>query len=279
MRKLLITLCWVLLLSCNESDKAIPMVELEDKFSCDEYRIDNRDFYSFSVEHIFKMRIVDLTHAEYNLERLEQNINKRYEGTNISFDIRKYEEQSPSDTVNLREIFDKYFEIGYITMVVLSDSIVLETGNREGASNGIPELDNVSLGRPIFFVKKFTLYEPNLGVLIHELGHVFGLKHLFEGYDMTNKGLNCETGDNIPDVVTLPRQGSVSSRTCSYYAPEKYIENYTKEEIDEATINYMSYSPPKCLRRFSDAQIERQRKMIEVNPLLQYAKAKVNTGE
>jgi hypothetical protein len=89
---------------------------------------------------------------------------------------------------------------------------------------------------------------------------------------MHNKGLNCDAGDNIPDVVTLPRQGSVSPRSCSYFAPREYIENYTTEEIDKATVNYMSYSPPTCLRDFSDAQIERMRKMIEVNPLLQYAK-------
>lgn len=263
-------------LGCNQQEKYVPMVQLEENYSCEQHVIDS-DAYSFNVQHIFKLRVIDYTNKQFDIHELERDINREFVDTNMSFNIVEYQQQVvPSDsvTIDIYKKFDEHFKIGTITMIVVSDSVRFLKGDKEGSANGIPELDNVSLGKPIFFVKRHATYKKNIGIIAHEIGHVFGLKHLFEGYDLYDKGLNCNHGDQIPDVVTLPRLGSVSPRTCAYYAPDEYIKDYTKQEVDEAVINYMSYSPPNCLQKFSDAQIEKMRKMVEVNPLIQYAKVR-----
>lgn len=260
-------LLFTLFVSCNEKDGTVLVSRLQEMYACEEYTIDSPS-YMHNIEHVMKLRVVNMSNSYINLPILEETINRKFSTTKISFDIRTYSEIPTPFVVYPRDLFEEHFKFGFITMVVIPDGSIIDGGNRQGAADGIPSLENVSLGRPVFFVKELALKSVNMGIVAHEIGHVLGLAHTFQDYDMYNKGLNCETGDKVPDTVTMPSNSLVDTKSCTHYLPDELKDIYTEKEKQEAGVNYMSYSPPTCLSSFTEGQIQFMRKMIEVNPLL-----------
>jgi hypothetical protein len=90
--------------------------------------------------------------------------------------------------------------------------------------------------------------------LIHEMGHLFGLLHPHEtigGHELVD-GSNCHTaGDEICDTEASPNLKGLVNQNCIY------IGNLVDANGDyylPTVSNYMSYSLPRCLCKFTPGQ-------------------------
>ena len=108
----------------------------------------------------------------------------------------------------------------------------------------------------------------------HEIGHCFGLYHTHEAskFSPEEMGQCYHTGDLICD--TAP-DSNILKEISSSNKPEYYVDincNYTKEDdFNPDTHNFMSYTNPNCMSRFSYEQISRIRYNILNLPVLQAA--------
>lgn len=90
-------------------------------------------------------------------------------------------------------------------------------------------------------------------VIIHEMGHYFGLPHThnFPGSELVD-GSNCQTaGDGFCDTPADPNINGKVDGNCEYIGEEKDANGHF---YLPPTNNYMSYSAPSCLREFSQEQ-------------------------
>ncbi len=99
----------------------------------------------------------------------------------------------------------------------------------------------------------------NTPVIVHEMGHVFGLFHT---HDTTNcieqiNGSNCHRcGDFICDTPAAPNIVCryVDNETCEYIG--EVIEPGTELEYNPDVDNYMAYTYPYCLNHFTQGQTD-----------------------
>ncbi|MFN4256849.1 MAG: M43 family zinc metalloprotease [Saprospiraceae bacterium] len=100
------------------------------------------------------------------------------------------------------------------------------------------------------------------GVLIHEMGHYLNLYHTFEG---GCPNADCQTaGDRVCD--TPPDQATHTAcpyNSCSTDANDPSPNNPLSADVDDATENFMDYSPFNCYRTFSNGQAARMQFAIE----------------
>ncbi|TXD82095.1 hypothetical protein ESY86_15615 [Subsaximicrobium wynnwilliamsii] len=94
-------------------------------------------------------------------------------------------------------------------------------------------------------------------VLIHEIGHWFNLLHTHEtskGREMPN-GVNCfYAGDFCCDTPADTNLSGKVDDNCNYTANERDSFGFF---YNPDPTNFMSYSKPECMDRFSDKQIKR----------------------
>ena len=88
----------------------------------------------------------------------------------------------------------------------------------------------------------------NMGrTLTHELGHLFGLRHTFEG--------GCSGGDGIEDT---PAQASPTEGCPT----NKNVDTCPNDPGYDPIWNFMDYSGDVCMERFSDGQIARMQAVV-----------------
>lgn len=257
--------------SCSDNSYEIK-TNLSNSYACENFKLNSEQLYGLNKHHTFLVRLVRIGDDTINGNRLKENLRQFGDQFNISFQIGVVDiVPICGGTVSYLKTLEQYHTPGYITMVVFCDSIAFTEEKNEkiqGAALGVPTLEDPTLGKPVLCIRSSVLYTK---VLHHEIAHLFSLQHTFKDYDYNNKGLNCNSyiGDGQPDTVTPLRVGSVGAKSCKYYAPQEALKDYTDAEIENMVQNPMSYSSPQCLGVFEESQVEKLRKMIEVNSRLQ----------
>ena len=266
MRITILTILLIFLSSCWAPSPKIS-VNIDEAYGCE---------YAVIVEQAYAPDKLITYHVNFignNAGRAIALLNDVYAPGNIQFvlsttsTLKRPRYESPYD---YRDLLRKNYKSGYITIINIEGIDVPIIQKRVlGAAYGVPDIDpNGRLilhdARPVCFVRKID------NILIHEIGHVLGLKHLFQGEDVLNKGLNCDTGDNISTTVYIPGM-QVYVDDCEPALSESALAKYTDQEIEDYIGNYESYSPEACMYKFEPEQFQRQRKMAEINPRLQDA--------
>ena len=106
-----------------------------------------------------------------------------------------------------------------------------------------------------------TCSEP--GVLIHEIGHYFGLDHTHDSYwgkETVNKS-NCQTaGDRFCDTPADPNLQGKTGLNCAYTGTDK---DPNGQSYQPSTKNFMSYANQSCLNEFSPEQYAFMRRYFD----------------
>jgi len=263
--------------SCKYSMFKEEVVSANEILGCPQYFFEQGSLYAYDDRNItYNLKPVLYNNVNININKLEKYLNKGFNNTRITFNVL-----SPdtvlynSKIINLEDALLHNFKYGYITMVIMPDSLLFaeELQNRVyktiyGKADGIPEEDNVSLGRPTFIIKSTKVFTE---VVYHEIGHVFSLHHTWRHNDIYNDGMNCDTGDKINDTPNIGGVELFGLNSCNVYIPSSIKERLTTEQIKELSTTYMSRAPYECTNHFSEVQIQRMHKQMEVNPLLQAA--------
>lgn len=220
----------------------------------------------FRVEPVYMGDPSNLTDFS---SKIENTLNRKFNTGNIYFKALPTSYKTPyNTTVSFLTYLEENYDPMSIKVLIFPDSIsFIEEKLKpiQGAALGIPDKDNPSTGKPILFIRESKIND----VLNHEMGHVFGLYHTFEGNDTDNKGLNCETGDEVPTTITPDPEGSFYIHECDYFIPKHKKDKYTKEEIQNMVENPMGYAAPYCMKDLNKEQFQKIRKMVEKNSRLQ----------
>lgn len=254
----------LLFISCNSysEEKSIKL----DEFECDTYTPLADEYSSEEVLH-FKIRLLVYGGIILSEDQIEQNLNKRFHFGNIQFKVGVPINIAEKIPDSFRTLHTKNYNPSYITIVVVpKDTKFLEEVGKTvaGAADGVPgypNIDNVATAKPTIMIKEEMVYTD---ILIHEVGHVFGLLHTFQDYDYDNNGLNCDSGDFISTTITPDPDGEVLMESCDYKS-NKYTKKTDKDNIVQ---NPMSYSPHYCLKDFNTQQFQRMRKIASKSPRL-----------
>jgi len=123
-------------------------------------------------------------------------------------------------------------------------------------------------------------FEYNTGILVHEIGHVFDLKHTHRAF----KGKTCErvtrdvnspkynadcSGDFITDTGAmreLNNNRTYISEDCNYMGQLTDCDGTPYQLGDEEIRNFMSYTLQHCRDRFTIGQMIRVREYLENDP-------------
>ncbi len=124
-------------------------------------------------------------------------------------------------------------------------------------------------------------FEYNTGILVHEIGHIFDLKHTHRAF----KGKNCErvtrdeenpnynancAGDFVTDTGAmreLNNNTTYISQDCNYMGQLKDCDGNPYQIGDSEIKNFMSYTLQHCRDRFTIGQAIRAREYIKNDPL------------
>lgn len=106
----------------------------------------------------------------------------------------------------------------------------------------------------------------NINTVVHEMGHIFGLDHIFEKDD--SDGRNTMWGDGICDTPAFSVMDRRYITDCAWTGKPKY----SQEELDVIIPNLLNYNNEKeCREVFTGGQIMVMRWYVENMPTLQDA--------
>jgi hypothetical protein len=101
------------------------------------------------------------------------------------------------------------------------------------------------------------------GVLIHEIGHYFGLDHTHDSYwgkELVDKS-NCRTtGDRFCDTPADPNLQGKTTINCTYVGTDK---DPNGASYQPSTNNFMSYTNHNCLSEFTTEQLDFMRYYLD----------------
>lgn len=200
--------------------------------------------------------------SDYEWQGIISDLNTDYAPYKISFNLLGYDYinntflndiQSPSLIGNLVAINNKP---NAINIYIVDDAFF----------NGYGDIN----GRNVVIKKDYATTH----VMSHEVGHNLNLYHTHETQFGVENPNNCgATGDLICDT---PRDSNI--RACNIIINQVLTLvpcldsncNYTKGDgLSPDTHNYMSYTSPTCMNRFSVQQAVRMRDSILNSPILQ----------
>ncbi|MCH2214859.1 MAG: hypothetical protein MK086_06775 [Flavobacteriales bacterium] len=166
-----------------------------------------------------------------------------------NFQFDEFEEEEG----HLEEILGMYYQTNTIN-IYLTESI---TTLQEGEVGGFAAFPG---GRDFVFMTKESMIGES-DVLVHEMGHFFGLYHTFEteqgGAELVD-GSNCETaGDLICDTEADPSDFAANNPApdCNYNGTP--LTDANGDFYVPPTNNFMSYYSSDCTCRFTPMQYNR----------------------
>lgn len=131
----------------------------------------------------------------------------------------------------------------------------------DGASASESVLDGVVVNYKAFtsyadVIFGGSMYEMRGRTLTHELGHYFGLRHIWgDGIGPFFGTPNCTDDDFIEDT---PPQGLPSNQQC-----DPTVDTCTDDELPDMYENYMDYAKETCMVAFTQGQVAVMRGVLE----------------
>ncbi len=195
--------------------------------------------------------LADLTDAINKLNNDFEPIGISFEVCEINnmenFQFNDFDQQEHED-----DMLSMYFQVNTIN-IYLTD-VVVRQGQEVGGYAYFPG------GKDVILIDKEYM-NAGFDVLVHEMGHFFGLYHTFEtdgfGVELVD-GSNCETtGDLICDTEADPNEDADNEDfpDCNYNGTPVVDSN--GEFYVPPTNNYMSYYSEDCTCRFTPQQYNR----------------------
>ena len=127
-------------------------------------------------------------------------------------------------------------------------------------------LDGVVIQSEYFGFGASTLAPNNLGkTAVHEVGHFFGMRHIWADDDGGAVALECDSTDFVEDT---PNQGAKSSSDCNLTINSCSSEMPYWSTIDPPDMveNYMDYSSDGCMTLFTKGQKARMYSYLNTSP-------------
>lgn len=210
--------------------------------------------FKVNVVYIKSLGLEAIFSDNYQKDSLiEVTLNKGFEEQGILFSVDKSEVSYSGYSINeFSDHFEEYLEKDYITVLVYDDA----SGARfNGVAAGIPHT--------ICGVVESRI---SSSTIVHEVGHLLGLKHIFEKDDTDGK--NAVTGDAICDTGSFNLMDNRTSE-CGYVGPAKYSE----KDLEIIIPNYLNYNYETidCRDKFTPVQTLSMRWHIENFPTLSSA--------
>jgi hypothetical protein len=156
---------------------------------------------------------------------------------------------------------DKYLNIWVCDMSVFGFTFVLGYATFPGASAA---LDGVVI-QSEYFGYGTAAAPNNLGrTTIHEVGHYFGMRHIWADDDSQATG-QCDSTDFVDDT---PNQAAKSESDCNLSINSCSNESSYWGSIDPQDMveNYMDYSADACMAMFSKGQKARMYSFLNTDP-------------
>jgi hypothetical protein len=209
------------------------------------------------------------------IQALLQGVNSYFEPSGISFTTctAKYFRSQALDTVsfawwdnNLQDYLSKDYEPFTINMYF--DKAIKDGKNKssitfDGGKASPPTVTDPNHLEDYIFI---AVVPDSLTVEIdiaHELGHFFGLYHphdIFFGKEFVNES-NCSTaGDLLCDTPAEPEQSLLNLVDADCHYTGNILNSFVDPNGDgyvPSTTNIMSYTPPPCVKGFTQQQFER----------------------
>lgn len=208
--------------------------------------------------HIAQDSLGNTGYPESTLEQPMDYLNEVFSPIGLSFkvcEIREMENFQFNDFVSEEELADiegMYYQPNTINLYLVNEIDHFEFDIVAGFAF-LPG------GPDIVFVNKESMVGQSQ-VLVHEMGHFFGLYHTFEedlGIELVD-GSNCETtGDLVCDTEADPNDDSENNPApdCNYNGQPATDAN--GDFYVPPTNNYMSYYSLDCTCRFTPQQYNR----------------------
>jgi hypothetical protein len=127
-------------------------------------------------------------------------------------------------------------------------------------------LDGIVIQSEYFGYGASSLAPNNLGrTTVHEVGHFFGMRHIWADDDGGAAALECDSTDFVDDT---PNQGAKSASDCNVAINSCSAEMPYWSTIDPPDMveNYMDYSSDGCMTLFTKGQKARMYSYLNTSP-------------
>lgn len=242
--------------------KKVKLAEIDSTNYMECYIRYKSDLYEASEELTFFITIHHVTNGLLNSFTTEtttidsivlENLNSSYDDLGIRFQIK--ESVTSAKDYYIEGIVDHYkdFDNRNTLNIVVYHNIDTENGYMYGAAVKAPGT--------VFGILSTRVHLPTL---VHEMGHCFGLPHVFEKDD--TDGSTSTHGDRICDTPAYDLMDNRYITNCGWDGTSKY----TPEELLILLKNYQNYSPNDrdCRSEFTILQSYATRWFIENTPVL-----------
>ena len=158
---------------------------------------------------------------------------------------------------------DQYLNIWVCDMSFFGFTFVLGYATFPGE---VPALDGVVIQSEYFGYGAASIAPNNLGrTTVHEVGHFFGMRHIWADDDGGDVSLQCDSTDFVDDT---PNQGAKSASDCNLTINSCSTEAPYWGTIDPPDMveNYMDYSADGCMTMFTKGQKARMYSYLNTSP-------------
>lgn len=262
--------CFATTTSNKVSPKKVSLAEVDStnytecfiRYKSNLYEASEELIFNISIHHVTNGIVSSFTTETKSLDSIiMDNLNTNYKDLGIKFKLA--ESSTTGKDYYIEHIVDHYEEFNDRNRlnIIVYHNIDLINGYMYGAAIKSPGT--------IFGVIKSRI---GLVTTVHEMGHCFGLGHIFEKDDTDGK--SSIHGDKICDTPAYNLMDNRYINNCGWYGTTKY----TEQELAILIKNYENYAPVgyDCRSEFTPIQGLAIRWYIENTPVLKDALTNYN---